>query len=228
VCLSRSSSVADLGTWGEFCRTRIIFNAALRAGGLPSVLMSLSFPKHVSSGGFLARPEPIAPGPGQESVWAPPFTRPPTYRSVAGQHAIIKVNLPDGSQRELVNSKAGTQILEESHPPVWYFPTKDIAMECLRPIGGASTTCEFKGQARYFDVVVGGQLVAKQACWTYGDHENPLLSQRVAFYTKPAEAFEATVDGERVVPQEGDFYGGWIVPSKLAGPFKGGPGSRFW
>jgi 3-hydroxyacyl-[acyl-carrier-protein] dehydratase len=36
-----------------------------------------------------------------------------------------------------------------------------------------------------------------------------------------------SVDGETVVPQPGEFYGGWIT-SKVAGPFKGGPGSRGW
>ena len=32
------------------------------------------------------------------------------------------------------------------------------------------------------------------------------------------------VDGELVVPQPGGFYGGWIT-SRVAGPFKGGPGT---
>ena len=35
------------------------------------------------------------------------------------------------------------------------------------------------------------------------------------------------VDEERVTPQEGGFYGGWIT-SELVGPFKGGPGTLFW
>ena len=35
------------------------------------------------------------------------------------------------------------------------------------------------------------------------------------------------VDEERVAPQEGDFYGGWIT-SDIVGPFKGGPGTRLW
>ncbi|MBN1837977.1 MAG: hypothetical protein JW820_19115 [Spirochaetales bacterium] len=33
-----------------------------------------------------------------------------------------------------------------------------------------------------------------------------------------------TVNGERVQPQEGSFYGGWITED-IAEPFKGGPGS---
>ena len=35
------------------------------------------------------------------------------------------------------------------------------------------------------------------------------------------------VDGERVRPQEGGFYGGW-VPDAVAGPVKGAPGSLGW
>jgi hypothetical protein len=37
----------------------------------------------------------------------------------------------------------------------------------------------------------------------------------------------AWLDGERVLAQPGDFYGGWIT-ADLAGPFKGGPGSLGW
>lgn len=35
------------------------------------------------------------------------------------------------------------------------------------------------------------------------------------------------VDGERVRPQPGNFYGGWIT-ADVVGPFKGEPGSRGW
>ena len=38
---------------------------------------------------------------------------------------------------------------------------------------------------------------------------------------------ECSVDGERVIPQPGGFYGGWIT-STVVGPFKGDPGSRGW
>jgi hypothetical protein len=37
----------------------------------------------------------------------------------------------------------------------------------------------------------------------------------------------ATVDGEPVEAQPGDFYGGWIT-SAVRGPFKGGPGTTGW
>ena len=38
---------------------------------------------------------------------------------------------------------------------------------------------------------------------------------------------EVLVDGERVAPQPGGFYGGWVT-SRVAGPFKGIPGSAGW
>ena len=43
----------------------------------------------------------------------------------------------------------------------------------------------------------------------------------------PGAMDRCLVDGDRVVPQEGGFYGGWIT-SRVVGPFKGGPGSRGW
>ena len=52
-----------------------------------------------------------------------------------------------------------------------------------------------------------------------------LITDHVAFYAAPFD--ECTVDGERVTPQEGGFYGGWIT-SLVAGPFKGGAGTRGW
>jgi len=35
------------------------------------------------------------------------------------------------------------------------------------------------------------------------------------------------VDGERVRPQPGSFYGGWITDD-VVGPFKGEPGTLSW
>jgi Domain of unknown function (DUF427) len=75
--------------------------------------------------------------------------------------------------------------------------------------------------------VRGGGRVEADAAWGY-DRPSPgfeLLAGHVAFYASRVDA--CFVDGERVTPQPGDFYGGWIT-SAVAGPFKGGPGSRGW
>jgi len=86
--------------------------------------------------------------------------------------------------------------------------------------------CEWKGQAVYHDVTVDGDVLHDVA-WSYPAPTSPfaMLRDHLAFYAAPFDA--CLVDDEHVVPQAGEFYGGWIT-SDLAGPFKGGPGSRFW
>jgi hypothetical protein len=51
-----------------------------------------------------------------------------------------------------------------------------------------------------------------------------VLADCVALYPRDLECL---VDGARVTPQPGLFYGGWITP-ELSGPFKGEPGSEGW
>jgi hypothetical protein len=52
-----------------------------------------------------------------------------------------------------------------------------------------------------------------------------LIQNYVALY--PGRMDICTVEGERVTPQPGQFYGGWIT-SKVVGPFKGELGTSFW
>ena len=72
----------------------------------------------------------------------------------------------------------------------------------------------------------GGDRLAKVG-WSYSDPTPGfrILTDDVAFYPAPFDRI--TVDGEVVTPQPGEFYGGWIT-SRVVGPFKGVPGSRFW
>jgi hypothetical protein len=75
-------------------------------------------------------------------------------------------------------------------------------------------------------VVVEGEVLS-QVGWSYPSPTRTFLALKdhVAFYAAPFD--RCSVDGETVVPQPGAFYGGWIT-SAVAGPFKGGPGSRGW
>ena len=50
------------------------------------------------------------------------------------------------------------------------------------------------------------------------------LVDAVAFY--PGRV-ACTLDGERVRPQHGEFYGGWVTDA-IVGPFKGEPGTEDW
>ena len=89
-----------------------------------------------------------------------------------------------------------------------------------------STVCEWKGRAAYFDVVGGGRRAAR-AAWTYPEPvpTYAVLAGHVA--VMPGLVDACFVDGERVRPQEGGFYGGWVT-DRVVGPFKGGPGSWGW
>ena len=68
---------------------------------------------------------------------------------------------------------------------------------------------------------------ASAAAWAYSNPspEFAPLADHVAFYAALMDA--CTVNGERVLPQPGRFYGGWIT-SNIVGPFKGGSGTWGW
>jgi uncharacterized protein (DUF427 family) len=116
------------------------------------------------------------------------------------------------------------RVLETHHAPTYYLPPGDV-QATLRQAAGISF-CEWKGVARYFDVIAGGRT-APRAAWAY-DRPTPgfaALAGHVAFYAGLMD--EAWVGAVRVVPQPGDFYGGWVTPN-LEGRIKGAPGTRHW
>lgn len=160
------------------------------------------------------KPDPVSPG--QESVWS--YPRPavaePAFRHLRIEHGGVVV----------ADTRDAKRTLETSHPPTYYFPRDSVAA-ILRPTAHRSL-CEWKGQARYFDVLVERETLLAVA-WSYSSPSPAFAEIRdhIAFYAAPFDGCFA--DGERVVPQPGGFYGGWIT-SREAGPFKGGPGSRFW
>jgi uncharacterized protein (DUF427 family) len=114
------------------------------------------------------------------------------------------------------------RVLETFHPPTWYLPPSGFAAGALRPAQGKSF-CEWKGAARYFDLVAGNR-VAERAAWAYPDPtpEFVAIADYVALY--PGRVDACFVDGEQVRPQPGEFYGGWIT-GEVIGPFKGERGS---
>jgi uncharacterized protein (DUF427 family) len=119
------------------------------------------------------------------------------------------------------------RILETSHPPVYYFPPQDVATKWLRPSAQRGTFCEFKGAAAYWDLLIGGQPPLPGVAWSYATPSTPYtaLKDYFAFYAGMVD--ECWVDGERVLAQPGNFYGGWIT-SHVKGPFKGAPGTMGW
>lgn len=160
----------------------------------------------------------IEPKPGQESVWD--YPRPPRLEPTSKQ---LRIEF-DGET--IASTNRAFRFLETSHPPVYYFPPKDVRMNLLTLVAGASSFCEWKGRARYYDLVSGNKKVS-DAAWFYPNPTPPFLgiANFIAFY--PSKMDACFVGDERVVSQPGDFYGGWIT-SDIVGPFKGGEGTWGW
>lgn len=163
------------------------------------------------------RPQPDPVGPGQHSVWS--FPRP-----AIAEPYVAHVRI-EHQGRIVAATQASVRTLETSHPPSYYIPPDAIAPNVLRRASGSSF-CEWKGTALYWDVVIG-DIVLPRVGWSYPDPSRAfaMLRDHVAFYAGPFD--RCSVNGETVVPQPGDFYGGWIT-ADLAGPFKGSPGSLGW
>ena len=155
-----------------------------------------------------------------ESVWD--YPRPPRLESTGRHLRVVHAGVV------VAETTRAMRILETSHPPVYYFPPGDVAMKLLRESRTRGTFCEFKGIASYWDLLVkeGGPLSIGVA-WSYANPSRSYLELKdyLAFYANRVD--ECWVDGERVVPQPGDFYGGWIS-SQVKGPFKGAPGTLGW
>ena len=159
----------------------------------------------------------MEPAAGQESVWD--YPRPPRLEPSS---RLVRVELGGIVVAETRNA---IRALETAGAPVWYLPPADVRTDLLVAIRH-HTLCEWKGMASYFDLRVPG-WVSAAAAWSYrrpsAGYE--AIRDHIAFYAGRVDA--AFVDGERVVPQPGGFYGGWVT-SDVVGPFKGEPGTEGW
>lgn len=157
------------------------------------------------------------PGPGQESVWD--YPRPPRVEPTSRHIQVF------AGGALVADTRRAQRLLETSHPPTYYLPRDDIDMSKLIASPRRSF-CEWKGNASYFHVVAGDELL-RDVAWTY---EAPTpgfaaLASHLAFYAAAMD--RCLVDGELVRPQPGGFYGGWVTDD-VVGPFKGGPGTSGW
>ena len=146
------------------------------------------------------------------------YPRPPALEPVPQELRVVF-----GGQ-EIVRTGRALRVLETHHAPTYYIPPEDVA-DVLTPARGSSL-CEWKGRAAYWDMTAGGRI-ARRAAWSYPAPTARFAALRdyLAFY---AGQMDACYVGEtRVLPQPGDFYGGWVTPN-LDGIVKGGPGTLGW
>ena len=165
----------------------------------------------------LAAPRPaniVQPGPGQESVWD--FPRPPRVEPVGERVNVIAFGIA------IADSTHVLRVVETAGAPCYYIPPADCQVNALVKTDDW-TICEWKGIAFAYDVVVGDRR-AKAAAWSFPEPLTDLgagyerIAGYFAFYAARVEA--CYVGNERVRPQGGGYYGGW-VRSNLTGPIKG-------
>jgi uncharacterized protein (DUF427 family) len=142
------------------------------------------------------------------------YPRPPALRA-SHSHVLVRA-----LGELLCETHHALQVLETFHPPTYYLPPASIALNRLEPVPGRSF-CEWKGVAHYFDLVVGTRRI-ERALWHYPEPTAAFAALAGWFALYPAQMDGCWVDGERVRPQQGGFYGGWIT-SAVSGPFKGDP-----
>ncbi|MBF9032278.1 DUF427 domain-containing protein [Rhodobacterales bacterium HKCCE3408] len=146
------------------------------------------------------------------------YPRPPALQPVP-QRLLVRLR-----GETVAETRNGYRVLETHHAPTYYIPPEDVTAR-LVPAQGRSL-CEWKGVARYFDVVSGG-ATARRAAWAYDDPTPDFrpIAGHLAFYAGLMEA--CFVGDERVIPQPGDFYGGWVT-ANLTGVPKGARGTEHW
>ena len=154
----------------------------------------------------------------KESVWD--YPRPPRVEPCERS---VRV---EQSGEVVAESATALRVLETASPPTIYIPVADVRTELLVDVGGKHTHCEWKGRAAYFHVDVGGER-AEAAAWHYPEPRRAFGSLRghIAFYAGRVDA--CYLGDERVRPQGGRFYGGWVT-DEIEGPYKGEPGTEGW
>ncbi|MGD8477315.1 MAG: DUF427 domain-containing protein [Burkholderiales bacterium] len=155
------------------------------------------------------------PLPGQESVWD--YPRPPLLEP-SNRLVVVEAN-----GDTLAHSTNTFRVMETASPPGFYIPEQDIDWDKLTPAPGSSV-CEWKGVAKYWRLA--SQPDGKAVAWSYPEPIAAfgVLRGYVSFYPGRVDCY---VDGEKVRPQPGEFYGGWVTDD-IVGPFKGAPDTRHW
>jgi uncharacterized protein (DUF427 family) len=153
----------------------------------------------------------------KESVWD--YPRPPRVEAFAGE-LVVEFN-----EEIVAKTKRAFRVLETTHPPVYFFHPDDVNMTYLfKKVRDVS--CPYKGVIKFFDVIV------QEKCSSYAAVHIPKpnkgfeqIAGYIAFFAHKVDA--CFVNGERVTPQPGEFYAGWIT-SNIMGPYKGLPGTDNW
>jgi uncharacterized protein (DUF427 family) len=160
-------------------------------------------------------PFAVIPRDGQESVWD--YPRPPALLTDSRLVTVRAEGLV------IAESDHSYRVCETASPPTFYLSPSHVDWSLLTHVE-VSSYCEWKGTAAYWGLVSDPDKLP--VGWSYRRPRAKFskLKNHICFYPERVECY---VDGERVRPQPGPFYGGWISDD-VVGPFKGGPGTGHW
>lgn len=97
------------------------------------------------------------------------------------------------------------RVLETHHAPSYYLP--HAAVLAGLQVAAGSSFCEWKGHARYFDMIAGDSIVP-HAAWSY-DRRTARFARLASDITFCAGLIdEAWMGDTRAILQSGDIYGG--------------------
>ena len=152
-----------------------------------------------------------------ESVWdypRPPRAEPDDRRAVLRHGGVVVADTTD-----LV------RILETSHPPTFYLPRTAFGAY-LHP-ARRTTFCEWKGTARYVDIVVPGVAPLRDVGWWY-----PEPDRRYPQLRRPGGRLRRTVRRDHPRRRAGRAATRRVLRrvdhGEIVGPVKGGPGTWGW
>ena len=145
------------------------------------------------------------------------YPRPPMIELVHGS-VLVRID-----KEIIAEDTRYVRVCETFHPPTIYLHQESFRNKTLQQTSGSASYCEWKGIAEYWSLSkTDGTDLRDRAGWSYPkptDHFL-LLADWIGLY--PRSVDECFLEGERVNPQPGTFYGGWIT-SWTIGPFKGDP-----
>jgi len=150
-------------------------------------------------------------GENQESVWD--YPRPPIMQQVEQRMTVRHQG------KLIADTSQGIRVLETAGAPTCYFPPDNVNMALIKP-GDVVSLCEWKGAAQ--SMLIDGVEVGWRYVQMFPEFSDLYLW--VAFYPARIDCF---IDVEKVVPQPGGFYGGWVTDN-LAGPIKGSADTGHW
>lgn len=169
------------------------------------------------------------------------FPRPPLLEKVFKRIIIrpassaIKTDDSDDTTSHIVDTATSYRVLETYHPPTYYLPLSSLSSETYKLTKTSKTSyCEWKGEATYFTLTYPSGEKVENRIWCYENPTSPFkeIKDYISFYASAGDGAEkgwdCFVDGEKVVAQPGDFYGGWMTSDIKVENVKGRAGTRHW